>query len=157
APDGKKKDEPKNKDEPSAKGEMKKAPADDALAPPPGTTITKVPRVNPEKNGIRDVGMTLSGLRTAKVKQVTVNYQGDQGATNWRLDTTDSHDWPLVLRRSGNEPWAELYLEPPPGDSFQKEYKVNVAYEDGQNGNATVKATEHTDPRRGVDPKEPAV
>jgi hypothetical protein len=63
----------------------------------------------------------------------------------------------LVLRRSGNEPWAELYLEPPPGDSFQKEYRINVVYEDGQNGNGTVKATEHTDPKRAVDSKEPAV
>jgi hypothetical protein len=146
------------KDEPNPKGEAKKEPAsDDALAPPPGTTVTKVPRVNPEKNGIRDVGLALSGLRAAKVKQVTVNCQADQGSTGWRLDTSDSHDWPLVLRRSGNEPWAELYLEPPPGDSFQKEYKINVVYEDGQNGNVTVKATGHTDPKRAVDPQAPAV
>jgi len=132
------------------------AAGDDALAPPPGTTITKVPRVNPEKNGIRDVCLGLSGLRTSKIKQVTVNCETDKGPTGWRLDTSDSHDWPLVLSRSGTEPWADLYVEPPPGDSFQKDYRINVVYEDGQNANATAKATDHTDAQRAVDPKEPA-
>jgi hypothetical protein len=154
-----KKDQPKK--DVAKKAEVKKdeakkdAVSDDALAPPPGTTTTKVPRVNPEKNGIRDVGLALSGLRNAEIKQVTVNCQTDKGPAGWRLDTSDSHDWPLVVRRSGTEPWAELYLEPPPGDSFEKEYRINVVYADGQNGNATIKAIEHTDPRRSLDTKEP--
>src|SRR5262249_49808390 len=122
----------KKKDELEKAAAKKEVPKDDALAPPPGTTITKVPRVNPEKNGIADVGLALAGLRTVKIKQVTVNCQVDKGPSGWRLDTSDSHDWPLVLQRSGTEPWAELYLEPPPGDTFQKEYRVNVVYDDGQ-------------------------
>ena len=132
-------------------------PKADALAPPPGTTVAKVPKVEPEKNGIVDVGLALSGLRAAKVKQITVNCQTDKGATAWRLDTSDSHDWPLALRRSGVEPWGEIFLEPPPGDSFEKEYQVNVAYEDGQAGTAKAKATAHTDPKRPPDPDAPTV
>lgn len=151
-----KKDEPAPKGEAKAKAKKDSA-SDDALAPPPGMTITKVPRVNPEKNGIQDVCLALSGLRAAKIKQVTVTCQVEPKPSSWRLDTSDSRDWPLVLRQTGNEPWADLYLEPPPGDSFEKEYRINVVYEDGQNGNATVKATEHTDPGRAVDPEKPAV
>jgi hypothetical protein len=147
----------KPKDTPDPKAAKKEAPKDDALAPPPGTTVTKVPRVNPEKNGIADIGLALAGLRSAKIKQVTVNCQLEKGPSGWRLDTSDSHDWPLVLRRSGTEPWAELYLEPPPADTFEKEYRINVVYDDGQNGNATVKAAGHTDPKRAVDPKGPSV
>ena len=146
------------KDESSRKVETDKAsPRDGALAPPPGTTVTKVARFPAEKNGIRDVGLALSGLRTAKVKQVTVNCPTEPKPTAWRLDTVDSHDWPLVLWRAGEEPWAEIYLEPPPGDSFQKDYQINVVYDDGQNGNVTAKADEHTDSHRAVDPRDPAV
>ena len=64
--------------------------------------MTKVARVNPEKNGIRDVGLGLSGLANAKIKQVTVNCQTGKGPTSWRLDTSNSHDWPLVVRLLGH-------------------------------------------------------
>ena len=146
------------KKEAAPKAEEKKTDgSDDVLAPPPGTTITKFPKVEPAKNGIRDICLALFGLREAKIKQVTVNCQTDKGPTNWRLDTTDSEDWPLVVRRPGNDISADLFLEPPPGDCHQKNFTITVMYEDGQAGNATAIAQEHTDPKLAVDPKKPTV
>src|SRR5260370_11770040 len=114
------------------------AKADDVLAPPPGTVApVKIAKVEPKPNGICDLHLTLSNLRTAAVKQVTINAQTDKGPTAWRLDTTDSHDWPLVLRRAGTESWADLFLEPPAGDLKGKDLTVNVTYNDGQNASAT--------------------
>ena len=148
------------KDNPASKPDAKKAaPVDDPLAPPPGTvaaTVARVPRLEPKKNGIRDLHLWLSNLRPAAVRQVTVTCQTDKGPTGWRLDTSNSQDWPLVIRRAGTEPWADLFLEPPPGDCFQKDFMVNVSYADGQNANTTIKAGEHTDLTRAVDPKAAA-
>jgi len=129
---------------------------DDILAPPPGTTITKFPKVEPKKNGIRDLCLSLFGLRNAKLKQVMVNGQTATGPASWRLDTTDSQDWPLVVRRAGNDIAADLFLEPPAGDCFQKAFQINVVYEDGQNANATTTADGHTKADLAVDPKAPA-
>jgi hypothetical protein len=147
------------KKEAASKAVEKKADgSDDVLAPPPGTTITKYPKVEPKKNGIRDLCLSLFGLREAKIKQVTVNCQTDKGATSWRLDTTDSQDWPLVIRRPGNDISADLFLEPPPGDCHQKNFTIMVQYEDGQAGNANATAQDHhTDPKLAVDLKTPAV
>ena len=75
-----------------------------------------------------------------------MNGQTDKGPTSWRLDTSDSEDWPIVVRRSGTESSADLFLEPPPGDCFQKDFTINVMYEDNQNGNAQAKAEVHTSP-----------
>lgn len=158
-----KKDENAPKEKPKPQGEAKKpkdatkaeTASEEAIAPPPGTVSKKVPRVEPEKNGVRDVCLALSGLRSAKIKQVTVTCQTDKGPAGWRLDTTDSHDWPLVVKRAGTEPWAELYLEPPAGDSFEKDYQINITYEDGQNGTATVKPAEHTDAKKSFAADEP--
>lgn len=137
-----------------AKGAAK---ADDVLAPPPGTVAAaKIPKLEPKPNGICDLHLTLSNLRTAAVKQVTITAQTDKGPTAWRLDTSDSRDWPLVLRRAGTESWADLYLEPPAGDLKGKDLTVNVTYGDGQNANATVKVEKSTDPKRAFDPKAPA-
>ncbi len=156
-----------NKQQAAPKAETKKAEAkkaedkkadgsDDALAPPPGTTIAKYPKLEPKKNGIRDLCLSLFGLRDVKIKQVMVNGQSDKGPTSWRLDTTDSQDWPLVVRRAGNDIAADLYLEPPPGDCFQKPFQINVTYEDGQNANATAQANIHTKDDLAIDPREPA-
>jgi len=155
--DAKPKAEAKKDDKPKA--EAKKTDGtDDALAPPPGTTITKFPKLEPKKNGIRDINLSLFGLREAKIKQITVMCQQTEGGpTSWRLDTTDSQDWPLVVRRAGTDLSADLFLEPPRGDSFQKNFMVAVIYEDGQNANATVQAAEHTDSKLAVDLKAPAV
>ena len=50
------------KNDATKKPDAKKAAAgDDVLAPPPGTTVTKIPKVEPKKNGIRD--LYLSALR----------------------------------------------------------------------------------------------
>ena len=153
--DAKKADAPKaeaKKKADAPKAEEKKTDGtDDVLAPPPGTTITKFPKVEPKKNGIRDLCLSLFGLREAKIKQVTVNCQTDKGQTSWRLDTSDSQDWPLVVHRPGNDLSADLFLEPPPGDCHQKNFTITIMYEDGQAGNATTIAQEHTDPKLAVD------
>ena len=119
-----------------------KAPAaDDVLAPPPGTTITKIAKVEPKKNGIRDMNIALFGLRDKAIKQVMINCQTASGPVGWRLDTSDSQDWPVVIERSGVEPTADIFLEPPPGDCFEKDFTININYEDGQAGNVNTKAT----------------
>ena len=68
--------------------------------------------------------LALFGLRPAKIKQITVNCQTDRGPTSWRLDTSDSEDWPIFIRRSGTGIAADLFLEPPPGDCFQKDFTI---------------------------------
>ena len=121
----------------AAAGAKPVAAADDVLAPPPGTVAAKkIPKLEPKPNGICDLHVTLSNLRNVAIKQVTINTQTDKGPTAWRLDTTDSNDWPLLLRRAGTESWADLFLEPPAGDLNGKDLTVNVTYADGQNGNA---------------------
>src|SRR5262249_10918196 len=113
------------KDDAPPKAEAKKPTGvDNALAPPPGTTVMKVPKVEAKNIEIGDLNLWLSGLRNVAIRQVTVNCQTDGGPTSWRLDTTDSKDWPLVLRRSGTEAWADVFLEPPPGDCHQKDFTI---------------------------------
>ena len=147
------------KDEPAAKGEAKKTDAgDDVLAPPPGTAVAeKIAAVEAKKNGIRDLHIWLFNLRDAAIKQVNVTCQTDKGPTAWRLDTVDSQDWPLVIHRSGKETSADLFLEPPPADCFQKDFMINLTYEDGQAANIQVKAGEHSDPQKAIDAKAPAI
>jgi len=142
----------------ASKAEEKKSGGDDdPLAPPPGTTITKIAKVEPKKNGIRDLQLSLFGLSAAKIRQITVTCQTDRGPTSWRLDTSDSQDWPIFVRRSGTGISADLFLEPPPGDCFQKDFTIAVNYEDGQAANTQAKAAEHTVPKLAVDPKAPSV
>ncbi len=62
-----------------------------------------------------------------------------------------------MVRRPGTDLSADLFLDPPPGDSFQKDFMVTVMYEDGQQANATAKAAEHSDSKLAVDLKAPAV
>ncbi len=68
--DAKKADTPKAEakkkaDDPKAE-EKKTDGSDDVLAPPPGTTITKFPKVEPKKNGIRDLCLSLFGLQRSE-------------------------------------------------------------------------------------------
>ena len=122
------------------------------MKPPPGTIAAeKIPKYEPAPNGKRDIQIALAGLAPAEITQVTVTCQTDKGATSYRLDTSDSRDWPLVVRRVGTEPFATLFLEPPPGDAFEKDFAVAVTYADGQSGNASIKADGHTDPDLAFD------
>ena len=131
--------------------------ADDLTAPPPGTVaVAKIPKVDPKPNGIRDLYVTLSNLRSSPITQVMVTTQTDKGPASWRLDTSNSQDWPLVLRRAGTESWADLFLEPPDGDLNGKSLTVNVTYADGQSANANINVTQKTDPKLAFDPKAPA-
>lgn len=150
------------KDDASPKKEEKEAPkpnaTEDVLAPPPGTEApVKIAKVNPKKNGIRDLNLSLFNLRPAAIQQITINCQTDKGPTSWRVDTTDSQDWPIVVRRSGTEPSADLFLEPPPGDCFEKDFTIALIYADGQNANTNAKADAHTKPDLAIDPKAPSV
>ena len=98
-----KKAEPAKKADVVAKADEKKKKAseeDDVLAPPPGTTVTKIAKVDPKKNGIRDMNISLFGLRDKAIKQVMITCQTATGPVGWRLDTSDSQDWPVVIERS---------------------------------------------------------
>ncbi|MHC5539022.1 NPCBM/NEW2 domain-containing protein, partial [Singulisphaera rosea] len=141
---------------PKKEGEKKPGAADDPLAPPPGTAaVAKIAKLEPKKNGIRDINLSLGNLRPVAIKQIMITCPTDGGPTSWRLDTTDSQDWPVVLRRSGTEGWADVFLEPPASDCHQKDFTVNVTYEDGQNGNANAKAEGHSDAKLAIDSKTP--
>jgi hypothetical protein len=130
---------------------------DDFEAPPPGTAaVVKVPKVEAKPNGIRDLHLSLSSLRPAAIQQIMIQGQTDKGAAFWQLDTTGNPQaWPLTISRSGLEGWADLFLEPPAGDAFDKTFTVNLTYADGQPGNAQVKVTEHTDPKLAFDAESP--
>ncbi len=141
----------------AAAGVKPAAQADDVVAPPPGTVAAKkIRKLDPKPNGICDLYVTLSGLRNVAINQVAINAPAPKGPTAWRLDTTDTNDWPLVLRRAGTESWADLFLEPPAEDLNGKTLTVNVTYADGQNANATIKVDKKTDAKLAFDPKAPA-
>ena len=144
-------------DSKDAKPDAKKAtPGDDLAAPPPGTAaVVVIAKVDPKPNGIRDLHLTLSSLREAAIRQVTVTCQTDKGPASWRLDTTGSPDGPIVLRRAGSESWADLFLEPPAGDCHDKPFTIALSYADNQQANATVKGPVHTDPKLAFDPEAP--
>ena len=92
------------------------AAADDALGAAAGTRPSrKVPRVEPKKNGIRDVRLALFGPEHREDQAGHRQLPDRQGADRLAARHLDSHDWPLVLRRSGTESSADLFLEPPPG------------------------------------------
>ncbi|MEW4570087.1 NPCBM/NEW2 domain-containing protein [Tautonia sp. JC769] len=156
-------------DAPPQQPETPDAPAQaDQPAPPPGTVVpmappatsvvrpSQVPRVEPEPNGIRDIHLSLSGLREAELTQVIVSCQTDEGQTRWRLNTSGSTDWPLALRRSGDGPRADLFLEPPPGDCNGKTFQINLTYGDQQQDSVTVQADRPTDPGLAYDDEQPA-
>ncbi len=84
-----------------------------------------------------------------------IQCQTDKGPTSWQLDTAGSPDWPLTMSRAGLETWADLFLEPPPGDCHDKEFTITLTYADGQPATTKVKATEHTDPKLKFDPESP--
>lgn len=143
-------------DRPKAEAPKPAPKADDLLAPPPGTAApTKIPKVDPAPSGIRDLHFVLSGLRNAEIKEINVNGQTDKGSASYRIDTSNSTDWPLVVRRAGVEPWADVFLEPPEGDAHQKGFTFNIMYADGQNANASVQVEAHTDPKLAYDPAAP--
>lgn len=150
-----------NEPKPDGAAEAKKAdepkkPGDGLAAPPPGTTITTTAKLEPKKNGIRDLQLALFGLNPSPIKQVIVNCQTDKGATTWQLDATGSTTRPLVIHRAGTEIAADLFLEPPPGDCHEKSFTVNVTYEDGQSSTANFQADGHSDAALAVDPAAPA-
>jgi hypothetical protein len=139
-----------------AKESKKPTPGDDLAAPPPGTApVVKLPKVEPKPNGIRDLHLALSGLRETAIQGIMIQCQTDKGPAMWRLDTTGTQDWPLVLQRAGIETWADLFLEPPAADCFDKEFTITVTYADGQNAPTKVKATAHTDPKLAFAPDAP--
>ena len=150
------KDKPKESEQEKEKPTPKPAAGDDLSAPPPGTAaVVKIPKVVPKPNGVRDLHLSLSSLREVAIQQVMIQCQTDKGATSWQLDTTGTPAWPLTMSRAGLETWADLFLEPPPGDCHDKEFTITLTYADGQQANTKAKATEHTDPKLKFDPGSP--
>ncbi|WP_169977229.1 NPCBM/NEW2 domain-containing protein [Tautonia rosea] len=155
---------PSSEEHPAVGGDPEK----DAPLPPPGTVVprttptpstsrsTQAPRAEPEPNGIRDLHLRLSGLRDAELTQIVASCQTDEGQSRWRLDTSGSTDWPLVLKRSGKRPHADLFLEPPAGDCNGKSFQINLTYADQQSASLTVKVDQSTDPAHVVDADLPA-
>ena len=138
-----------------AKDEQKGT-GDDLSAPPPGTVpIVQMPKVEPKPNGIRDIHLAVSGLRDVAIRQLMIQCPTDKGQAMWQLDTSGTPAWPVSLRRAGKETWAELFLEPPEGDCHNKQFMINLIYEDGQNANVQVQATDHTNPKLAFDPAAP--
>ncbi len=138
--------------------DAKQGAGEDLSAPPPGTVaVVKVAKVEPKPNGIRDLRLSLSGLREAVVQQLAIQCPTDKGQASWRLDPSGSTDWPLTFRRTGVESWGDVFLEPPAGDCHDKSFMVNLTYADGQNANIQVKATGHTDPKLAFDPAAPSL
>ena len=132
-----------------------KAEPDEVAAPPPGTVAVKPPpKIEAKKNGIRDIQISLSGLRPTKIKQIQINCQTDKGQTSWQLEVQGG--WPLVLRRAGTDPAAGVFLEPPPADCHQKQFTVNVQYEDGQSASTNFQADGHSDAKLAFDDQAPA-
>jgi len=130
---------------------------DSPAAPPPGTSApAAIPKVEPRPNGIRDIHLSLSGLRPSAIRQVTATAQTDKGPASWSLDTSGSPAWPLTIRRAGAESWADLFLEPPAGDIKDKPFAIVVTYADGQPGNVQVKATGSSDSKLAFDPVAPS-
>jgi NPCBM/NEW2 domain len=146
------------KDPKESKDAKKPGEVDDFQSPPPGTAPAPkvVPKVEPKPNGIRDLHFGLSSLNKAAIQQVMIQCQTDKGQSSWRLDTTGTQDWPLTVSRAGLETWADLFLEPPAGDVFEKDFTITVTYANGQNANAKAKATAHTDPKLAFDPESPS-
>lgn len=152
------KDQKDKEEKDKPKDDASRPAADDLAAPPPGTAVVeKIPKVEPRPSGVRDLHLVLSGLHAAALKQVMIQCPTDKGQQAYRLDTAGSKDWPLVVARAGTETWADLFLEPPPGDCHDKQLTITLNYADGQQANATVKATEHTDPKLKFDPDSPVI
>ena len=116
---------------------------------------SKMPKVEPKPNGIRDIHLAVSGLRDAAIRQLMIQCPTDKGQAMWQLDTTGTPAWPVSLRRAGKETWADLFLEPPEGDCHNKQFMINLMYDDGQNANVQVQATGHTNPKLAFDPAAP--
>jgi NPCBM/NEW2 domain len=140
----------------TGKKDQKKGAGDDLSAPPPGTApVVTIPKVEPKPSGIRDIHLALSGLRDADIRQIMIQCPTDKGQAMWQLDTSGTPAWPLSLRRSGKETWADLFLEPPEADCHNKRFMINLMYADNQNANVQVQATAHTDPHLKFDPTAP--
>src|SRR5262249_5548728 len=98
-------------------------------------------------NGIQDMHIAITGLPTGnKIKQVVVVCPHPMQRGIWRLDTTGSPNWKLVLERSEGSETAALYLEPN-RDNFDQPFNITINYEDGTAVEITTKATTHTDPQ----------
>jgi hypothetical protein len=74
----------------------------------------------------------------------------------WRLDTSASPHWRLAIARSDLAPDADIYLEPPAGDSFDVKFEVTVVYSDDSTVKSNVQALSHTSDTLKIDRSKPA-
>jgi hypothetical protein len=102
-------------------------------------------------NGIQDVHLHARGLKPQALKQLAVVCRLPKQLRVWRLDTSQSPHWRLAIAREDMAAEAEIYLEPPAGDSFGQKFEVTYTYNDGSTAKATVLAGTHTSDAQKVD------
>ncbi len=114
----------------------------------------------PGGNGIQDIHLRLTNLASKAIKQITVVCRLPKLLRVWRLDTSASPHWRLAIARSDLATDADIYLEPPAGDSLDMKYEVTVTYADDTNVKSSVQALSHTSDTlkvdRGRPPGEPS-
>ena len=105
----------------------------------------------PGGNGIQDVHLRISNLSAKAIKQIAVVCRFPKLLRVWRLDTSASPHWRLAIARSDLAPEADLYIEPPAGDSFDMKFEVAVIYNDGSTSKSSATALTHTSDGLKVD------
>ena len=102
-------------------------------------------------NGIQDIHLHARGLKPQTLKQIAVVCRLPKQLRVWRLDTSQSPHWRLAIAREDMAAEAEIYLEPPAGDSFDQKFEVTYTYNDGSTAKAAVMAGTHTSDAQKVD------
>jgi hypothetical protein len=114
----------------------------------------------PGGNGIQDVHLRINRLSNKAIKQIAVVCRFPKLLRVWRLDTSASPHWRLAIARSELASEADLYIEPPAGDSFDMKFEATVIYNDGETSKSSVTALTHTSDALKVDrqtkPGEPS-
>ncbi len=102
-------------------------------------------------NGIQDIHLHAHGLKPQTLKQIAVVCRLPKQLRVWRLDTSQSPHWRLAIAREDLAAEAEIYLEPPAGDSFGQKFEVTYTYSDGSTTKAMVLGGTHTSDAQKVD------
>lgn len=102
-------------------------------------------------NGIQDIHLHARGLKAQTLKQIAVVCRLPKQLRVWRLDTSQSPHWRLAIAREDMAAEAEIYLEPPAGDSFGQTFEVTYTYNDGSTTKGTVLGGTHTSDAQKVD------
>lgn len=110
----------------------------------------------PGGNGIQDIHLRLTNLASKAIKQITVVCRLPKLLRVWRLDTSASPHWRLAIARSDLAADADIYLEPPAGDSIDLKFEITVIYADDTSVKSNVQALSHTSDALKIDRGKPA-